>query len=55
MCQKEIEKFIKKHEDYVITVIKRWDMGIRYKIESNGKNILTERTYFKKGSDFFLG
>jgi response regulator RpfG family c-di-GMP phosphodiesterase len=23
MCQKEIEKFIKKHEDYVITVIKR--------------------------------
>jgi len=29
-------------------------MGIRYKIESNGKNILTERTYFKKGSDFFI-
>ena len=23
MCQKEIEKFIKKQEDYVITVIKR--------------------------------
>jgi hypothetical protein len=23
MCQKEIDKFIKKQEDYVITVIKR--------------------------------
>ena len=23
MCQKEIEKFIKKQEDYLITVIKR--------------------------------
>ena len=23
MCQKEIEKFIKKQEDYVITVMKR--------------------------------
>jgi hypothetical protein len=23
MCQKEIEKFIKKQEDYVITVIRR--------------------------------
>jgi hypothetical protein len=23
MCQKEIEKFIRKQEDYVITVIKR--------------------------------
>lgn len=23
MCQKEIEKFIKKQEDYVITVIKK--------------------------------
>jgi len=29
-------------------------MGVRYKIESNGKNILTERTYYKKGSDFFI-
>ena len=27
MCQKEIDKFIKKQEDYVITVIKRWNMG----------------------------
>jgi len=23
ICQKEIDKFVKKHEDYVITVIKR--------------------------------
>lgn len=29
-------------------------MGIRYRIESNGKNILTERTYYKKGSNFFI-
>ena len=29
-------------------------MGIRYKIESNGKNILTVRTYYKKGSNFFI-
>jgi len=29
-------------------------MGIRYKIESNGKNKFTERTYYKKGNDFFI-
>jgi len=29
-------------------------MGIRYKIESNGKNLFTERTYYKKGADFFI-
>jgi hypothetical protein len=29
-------------------------MGVRYRIESNGKNILTERTYYKKGSNFFI-
>ena len=29
-------------------------MGIRYKIESNGRNVYTERTYYKKGTDFFI-
>jgi hypothetical protein len=29
-------------------------MGIRYKIDSNGKNLFTERTYYKKGTDFFI-
>ena len=29
-------------------------MGIRYRIKSNGKNILTVRTYYKKGSNFFI-
>ena len=51
---KTIEKFMNSKDDYVIIVMRRWVMGVRYKIESNGKNILTERTYYKKGSNFFI-
>ena len=51
-CQKEIDKFIKKQEDYVITVIKRQFM---IKISPPYKSFINQEIYVKDNMEIKCG